>query len=37
MSWKELLSRFVILGLPQAPLTLGNAIIGTVAEKNIYG
>ncbi len=36
ISWKELLSGFVILGLPQAPLTLGNAIIGTVAENNSY-
>ena len=36
ISWKELLSGFVILGLPQAPLTLGNAIIGTVSENNIY-
>ena len=36
MSWKELLAGFVILGLPQAPLTLGNAIIGTVAENNEY-
>jgi len=36
ISWKELLSGFVILGLPQAPLTLGNAIIGTVAENNAY-
>jgi MFS superfamily sulfate permease-like transporter len=36
MSWQELLSGFVILGLPQAPLTLGNAIIGTVAENNQY-
>jgi len=34
ISWKELLSGFIILGLPQAPLTLGNAIIGTVAENN---
>jgi predicted benzoate:H+ symporter BenE len=34
ISWKELLSGFVILGLPQAPLTLGNAIIATVAENN---
>src|SRR5512139_2463680 len=34
ISWTELLSGFVILGLPQAPLTLGNAIIGTVAENN---
>jgi predicted benzoate:H+ symporter BenE len=36
ISWTELLSGFVILGLPQAPLTLGNAIIGTVAENNQY-
>lgn len=34
MSWSELFAGFVILGLPQAPLTLGNAIIGTVAENN---
>lgn len=34
MSWQDLLAGFVILGLPQAPLTLGNAIIGTVAENN---
>jgi predicted benzoate:H+ symporter BenE len=36
MSWKELFSGFILLGLPQAPLTLGNAIIGTVAENNAY-
>jgi MFS superfamily sulfate permease-like transporter len=36
MTWKELLSGFVVLGLPQAPLTLGNAIIGTVAENNAH-
>jgi predicted benzoate:H+ symporter BenE len=36
ISWKELLAGFVILGLPQAPLTLGNAIIGTVAENNAH-
>jgi predicted benzoate:H+ symporter BenE len=34
MSWKELLSGFVLLGLPQAPLTLGNAILATVNENN---
>jgi MFS superfamily sulfate permease-like transporter len=34
ITWKELLAGFVMLGLPQAPLTLGNAIIGTVAENN---
>jgi len=36
MSWKDLLAGSVILGLPQAPLTLGNAVIGTVAENNQY-
>jgi predicted benzoate:H+ symporter BenE len=36
MSWQDLVAGFVILGLPQAPLTLGNAIIGTVAENNQY-
>jgi predicted benzoate:H+ symporter BenE len=36
ISWKELLAGFVILGLPQAPLTLGNAIMGTVAENNAH-
>lgn len=36
ISWSDLVAGFVILGLPQAPLTLGNAIIGTVAENNQY-
>jgi predicted benzoate:H+ symporter BenE len=36
ISWKELLSGFLLLGLPQAPLTLGNAIIATVAENNSH-
>jgi len=36
MSWSEILAGCVILGLPQAPLTLGNAVIGTVAENNQY-
>jgi len=36
ISWKELLSGFVILGLPQAPLTLGNAILATVSENNSH-
>ena len=36
LSWKELLDGFVLLGLPQVPLTLGNAVIGTVAENNQY-
>ncbi|OGP89472.1 MAG: sulfate transporter [Deltaproteobacteria bacterium RBG_16_47_11] len=36
ISWKDLLAGFVILGLPQAPLTLGNAIIGMCAENNAH-
>jgi MFS superfamily sulfate permease-like transporter len=36
ISWKELFSGFVLLGLPQAPLTLGNAVIATVSENNRY-
>ncbi|OPY65192.1 MAG: hypothetical protein A4E63_03099 [Syntrophorhabdus sp. PtaU1.Bin050] len=34
ISWSEVLAGFIMLGLPQAPLTLGNAIIGTVTENN---
>ena len=34
MTWTDLLVGAFVLGLPQAPLTLGNAIIGTVAENN---
>jgi len=34
ITWKELFSGFVLLGLPQAPLTLGNAILATVSENN---
>ncbi len=36
ISWKELFSGFVLLGLPQAPLTLGNAILATVSENNSH-
>jgi hypothetical protein len=36
ISWNDLLAGFVLLGLPQAPLTLGNAIIGTCAENNAH-
>jgi MFS superfamily sulfate permease-like transporter len=36
ISVKELLAGCVLLGIPQAPLTLGNAIIGTVAENNAH-
>jgi MFS superfamily sulfate permease-like transporter len=34
MSWSDLVAGALILGLPQAPLTLGNAIIGTAEENN---
>jgi predicted benzoate:H+ symporter BenE len=33
-SWQDLVAGTLILGLPQAPLTLGNAIIGTAEENN---
>jgi predicted benzoate:H+ symporter BenE len=36
ISWGDLLAGFFLLGLPQVPLTLGNAIIATVAENNEY-
>lgn len=32
--WRDLLWGALVLGIPQAPLTLGNAILGTVAENN---
>jgi MFS superfamily sulfate permease-like transporter len=34
ITWEDLLAGTLILGLPQAPLTLGNAIIGTAEENN---
>jgi len=34
VSWSDLIAGTLILGLPQAPLTLGNAIIGTAEENN---
>jgi hypothetical protein len=34
ISWQDLIAGSLILGLPQAPLTLGNAIIGTAEENN---
>jgi MFS superfamily sulfate permease-like transporter len=34
MSWSDVVAGALILGLPQAPLTLGNAIIGTAEENN---
>jgi MFS superfamily sulfate permease-like transporter len=36
IGWKELFSGFLLLGLPQAPLTLGNAVLGTVTENNSH-
>ncbi len=34
ITWQDLIAGSLILGLPQAPLTLGNAVIGTVEENN---
>jgi MFS superfamily sulfate permease-like transporter len=34
ITWEDLIAGTLILGLPQAPLTLGNAIIGTAEENN---
>lgn len=34
ISWPDIVAGTLILGLPQAPLTLGNAIVGTVEENN---
>jgi hypothetical protein len=34
ISWQDLIAGTLLLGLPQAPLTLGNAIIGTAEENN---
>jgi len=34
VTWQDLLAGALLLGLPQAPLTLGNAIIGTAEENN---
>ncbi len=36
ISWSDMVAGCLILRLPQAPHTLGNAIIGTVAENNEY-
>jgi MFS superfamily sulfate permease-like transporter len=32
--WHDLLMGVLVLGLPQVPLTWGNAVLGTVAENN---
>jgi MFS superfamily sulfate permease-like transporter len=34
LRWDEVVTGVVVLGLPQAALTLGNAIVATVAENN---
>jgi MFS superfamily sulfate permease-like transporter len=34
ISWHDLLIGALVLGVPQVPLTLGNAVLGTVAENN---
>jgi Molybdate transporter of MFS superfamily len=34
ITWQDLVAGTLILGLPQAPLTLGNAIIGMAEENN---
>ncbi|MCL5959772.1 MAG: putative sulfate/molybdate transporter [Chloroflexi bacterium] len=34
LNWNDLVTGTLILGLPQAPLTLGNAILGITAENN---
>ncbi|OGN91194.1 MAG: sulfate transporter [Chloroflexi bacterium RBG_13_48_17] len=34
ISWHDLVMGALVLGVPQVPLTLGNAVLGTVAENN---
>jgi len=34
ITWRDLVAGTLILGLPQVPLTLGNAVIGTAEENN---
>lgn len=34
ITWSDFLAGALVLGLPQAPLTLGNAVIGTAEENN---
>jgi hypothetical protein len=34
LGWKDVVTGVIVLGLPQAGLTLGNAIIATVEENN---
>ncbi len=34
MEWRDFVLGALVLGVPQVPLTLGNAVLGTVAEHN---
>lgn len=34
MGWRDFILGALVLGMPQVPLTLGNAVLGTVAENN---
>jgi hypothetical protein len=36
IGWADLVAGILVLGLPQLPLTLGNAIISTVEENNTH-
>ncbi len=36
IGWSDLVAGVLVLGLPQLPLTLGNAIISTVEENNTH-
>jgi hypothetical protein len=36
IGWNDLVAGILVLGLPQLPLTLGNAIISTVEENNTH-
>jgi hypothetical protein len=36
IGWSDLVTGILVLGLPQLPLTLGNAIIATVEENNTH-
>jgi MFS superfamily sulfate permease-like transporter len=36
IAWSDLVTGILVLGLPQLPLTLGNAILATVEENNTH-
>jgi MFS superfamily sulfate permease-like transporter len=36
IGWSDLVTGILVLGLPQLPLTLGNAIVATVEENNTH-